>query len=175
MQGFKRSVRNEQAIPEQWKWAWERDDWPRNPQMQFDLVYTIEVPCHIQTYGNWLVWLRLARDNHMRRTEDIRLKSSMITESDDCPAWERAERAKHTLLCDLTPRVSVFLQDKELIVQEQFELEMRERRYEDAKCLDETILSQQSDLKQQLVLAIIEKRWLDTAHFRDSISRSGEE
>jgi len=28
MQGFKRSARNEQAIPEQCKWAWERDDWP---------------------------------------------------------------------------------------------------------------------------------------------------
>jgi hypothetical protein len=30
-------------------------------------------------------------------------------------------------------------------------------------------------LKQQLVLQIKEKRWLDAAHFRDVISRSGEE
>ena len=28
MEGFKRSVRNEQAIQEQRNWAWERDDWP---------------------------------------------------------------------------------------------------------------------------------------------------
>ena len=27
MEGFKRSTRNEQAIPEQRNWAWERDDW----------------------------------------------------------------------------------------------------------------------------------------------------
>ena len=58
---------------------------------------------------------------------------------------------------------------------EQFELAMRERRYEDAKRLHATMLSQRSDLKQQLVLAIKEKRWLDVAHFRDAISRSGEE
>jgi hypothetical protein len=53
---------------------------------------------------------------------------------------------------------------------EQFELAMREQRYADAKRLHATMLSQQSDLKQQLVLAIKEKRWLDAAHFCEAIS-----
>jgi hypothetical protein len=40
---------------------------------------------------------------------------------------------------------------------------------------DATMLSQQSDLKKKLVLAIKAKRSLDAAHFRDAISQSVEE
>jgi hypothetical protein len=92
----------------------------------------------------------------MRRTPDIRLKASMLEGNEKTISelhnwtWERDDW-------------------------EQFELTIHERRYEEGKRLHTTMLSQQSDLKQQLVLPIEEKRWLDAAHFCDVISRSGEE
>jgi hypothetical protein len=62
-----------------------------------------------------------------------------------------------------------FRLDNEPSLPEQFELAMRERRYEDAKRLDATMLAQQSDLKQQLALAEQEKQFDECIRLRDLI------
>jgi hypothetical protein len=112
----------------------------------------------------------------------------MIAARDDWPGWAHADRAmaiqerRFQDVIDLEAAMFKRSAGNEKAISEQrnwvwerddweqFELAMREQRYADAKRLHATMLSQQSDLKQQLVLAIKEKRWLDAAHFCEAIS-----
>ncbi len=68
----------------------------------------------------------------MRRTEDIRLKASMIAARDDWSTWARAERT----------------------------MAIQQRRFQDVIDLEADMI-EESGLERQLALAIKDKRWVD--------------
>ena len=60
-------------------------------------------------------------------------------------------------------------------LQEPFDRALLEQRFEDLPGIQEAMRAEHGGVQQQLALAIKEERWLDAAHFRDTIARSVEE
>ena len=110
---------------------------------------------------------------------------------DDWPTGERSEREKHTILRNLTPKISEFPQgklgppassergnitpdfrlDNVPRLQEQIDRAIQEHRYADIPDLEDTIIAEQGDVQQQRDLAVKEKRWADAARFHDAITQ----
>jgi hypothetical protein len=93
----------------------------------------------------------------------------------DSPGISTASFSTSRVVCEERHFTPAFQSNIQPSLQEQFDRALLEQRFEDLPDIEDTMRSEHGGVQQQLVLVIKEKRWLQAAHIRDVISRSGEE